>query len=810
MKAMHLRWPGSTGVSLLAGLTTWIALWAWAGFTESASGFLVPCLGACLMVAVSGMLMRSARVPTLLVPLGQIAVLVLWLNRTWAGDLTLGGWIPTPTSMLEVGSRIQDGAVAAQAYAAPVPDSVPQIHALLIVAGASTAVVVDFVACGLRRVPVAGLPLLAVYTAPASILNGGVSWWGFALGAMSFLFLLASDEARRLAHWGRQIGGTQKVFDSLGTSVSTAAVRSSARKIGFTATGLAVIVPVFIPTLSASFFDGNGPGSGGGGDSVSISNPMVDLKRDLSRGQDVDLVWVTTPDPSPSYLRISVLDFFDGKTWKPSGRDIPVEQRAEGRMPRPPGLEPDVARTEVPYRIDISSAFDSRWLPAPYPVFSIEAAGDWRYDTSTMDFISAADGQTTEGMSYDLEALQVEPTAEDLAVAGPTSEEVFTPNTALPSSLPDSVRELARAVTEQEAGKFDKAVRLQQWFREDGGFSYSLERSPGNGVDELERFLSTEPNGRVGYCEQFAAAMAVMGRTLGIPSRVAVGFLRPDRVNGDQYVYSAHDMHAWPEMYFEGTGWVRFEPTPQTRATGVPAYTTQGTPSDEPTQNPSSQNPNQGQNPFDQQEGVAPTPVDKTGGGGSDNTTQSVLTGFIGALVVLALLGAPRLTRFVVRRRRWDRATEPVAVAEAAWSELRDSAIDLGLPWDDSVTLRTRARSLVGSFGEPGEPGRKEDDRTRRPVTGPQANPEATVALQRLVEFLERARYSRAVDMQDVTDDVMLCVQAMRDGSTRQHRVRATWLPESLVRGLSAESMMRRRREAEGRLTSDPGIDHAV
>jgi transglutaminase-like putative cysteine protease len=475
-------------------------------------------------------------------------------------------------------------------------------------------------------------------------------------------------------------------------------------------------------------------------------------------------------------------------------------------MPRPPGLEPDVETTEVPYEIDTSSSFDSRWLPTPYPVSLIEADGDWRYDTSTLDFISAADGQDASDMSYDLEALRVEPTAAELVGAGPVSEDVFTPNTALPSELPDSVRELAREVTEQDAGKFDKAVRLQEWFREDGGFEYSLKRSPGNGTDDLEQFLSTGPEGRVGYCEQFAAAMAVMGRTLGIPSRIAVGFLRPERVNGDQYVYSAHDMHAWPEMYFEGTGWVRFEPTPQRRADSVPAYTTEGVPTGQPSQAPSSANPNQGQNPFDQQESLAPAPVNTPGGDASNSTARNTVTGFIGALVVLGLLGVPRLARTLVRRRRWDRATEPVAVAEAAWSELRDSAIDLGLAWDDSVTLRTRARSLVTAFGEPGG---NVDEWTRRPVTGAQANPEATEALQRLVEFLERARYSRSVDMQDVTDDVALCVQALRDGTSRQRRFRATWAPESLIRGLSASSI-RGRREAEGRLTSEPGIDHAV
>ena len=102
MSSIQLRWPSSTVVSLLAGLTTWIALWAWSGFVEAASGYLVPCLGACFLVAATGALMRSARVPALLVPFGQVAVLLVWLNRTWAGELTLGGWIPTPSSMNEV------------------------------------------------------------------------------------------------------------------------------------------------------------------------------------------------------------------------------------------------------------------------------------------------------------------------------------------------------------------------------------------------------------------------------------------------------------------------------------------------------------------------------------------------------------------------------------------------------------------------------------------------------------------------------------------------------------------------------------
>ena len=808
MREIRLRWPSSMGISLLAGLTTWITIWAWAGFVETSSDFLVPTLSGCFIVAVSGMLLRSARVPTLLVPLGQVALLGIWLSHRWALELTLFDWVPTPDALREVALRVQEGVEAAQVFPAPVPDSEPQIHALLIVAGVSTAVLVDFLACGVRRVPLAGLPLLAVYTAPVSILDSGVSWGGFALAAMSFLFLLASEQARRLSHWGRQISGTHLKFDSLDTEVSTASVRSSARKIGFTATGLAVVIPIFVPTLGASLFDGNLTGSGGDGGTVSLTNPIVDLKRDLSRGSDLDLLWVTTPEPNPSYLRISVLDSFDGKRWSPSGRIIPVEQRADGRIPRAPGLEPDVPRTEVPYEIEIGSEFESTWLPTPYPVSVIRVDGDWRYDLGTLDFISADKGQTTLNLDYSLRALRVEPTAAILAASSAAPEEIFTPYTKLPSSVPDFVRPLTRDLTDQHGSRFEKAVALQQWFREDGGFTYSLDRSAGNGVDELEEFLGNGPSSRIGYCEQFASAMAIMGRSIGIPSRVAVGFLRPERVEGEKYVYSAHDLHAWPEMYFEGTGWVRFEPTPADRANGVPGYTTQQVPGGEPSDSTSSLDPEQDPNRFDDPSAS----VTPNNGGG--NTTaggpKGLLAGFLGSLVVLGALAAPRLTRSLVRSRRWAQAREPVEVAEAAWSELRDSAMDLGLPWDDSATLRTTARSLVRSFGEPIDPGRDRDDRlTRTPLKGAAANPRATDALQRLVKFVERARYAPSVDMQDVTHEVNLCVRALQDGSIRKRKWRAVWLPASLVTGLRTD-LLRTRIPRNVPRFSEPGVDHAI
>ena len=84
------------------------------------------------------------------------------------------------------------------------------------------------------------------------------------------------------------------------------------------------------------------------------------------------------------------------------------------------------------------------------------------------------------------------------------------------------VIDLANQVTGRAGTPFDKAIALQDFFTgPSSGFQYSLQTAPGNGDDALVEFLT---QGKTGYCEQFAAAMAVMLRAVGVPARVAVGF----------------------------------------------------------------------------------------------------------------------------------------------------------------------------------------------------------------------------------------------------------------------------------------------
>ena len=116
---------------------------------------------------------------------------------------------------------------------------------------------------------------------------------------------------------------------------------------------------------------------------------------------------------------------------------------------------------------------------------------------------------------------------------------------------------LARRLTAGAPTAYDAVRRVQDHFRS-GGFTYS-ERPPSRRYP-LDAFLFQD---RIGYCQQFSGAMALMLRMAGIPARVATGF-SPGSLNRDTGEYRVRDLdaHSWVEVYFNGIGWVTFDPTP--------------------------------------------------------------------------------------------------------------------------------------------------------------------------------------------------------------------------------------------------------
>lgn len=151
-----------------------------------------------------------------------------------------------------------------------------------------------------------------------------------------------------------------------------------------------------------------------------------------------------------------------------------------------------------------------------------------------------------------------QPGAADLRAAeGAYPADVISGYLALPP-IDRRIPRLAEQITVSAVNNYDKALAVENYLRTHFAYSLHLPRTVPH--DPLANFLFER---RQGHCEYFASSMAVMLRTLGIPSRVVNGF-RTGEFNDltSQYVVRASDAHSWVEAYFPNYGWVAFDPTP--------------------------------------------------------------------------------------------------------------------------------------------------------------------------------------------------------------------------------------------------------
>ena len=332
-----------------------------------------------------------------------------------------------------------------------------------------------------------------------------------------------------------------------------------------------LVVPVLLPAVAES------PSVGGrGGGFASGINPVVNLGDDLRQGAVQTALTYTTDSGQGNYLRLVSLQNFAGNGWTPDNVTIDRKNTTRKFAP-PPGLFGDVDSTVDRTHVSVVQ-LDSPWLPVPYPSVSITGLdGDWFWDRDALT-VSSPD-RSSWGEDYTVDSLVLDPTPEQLTTAGTTVPPGFNRYLQLPDGMPEIIGSTARRVASSAASNYEKALALQEFFRH-GDFEYS-ESAPvaqnydGSGMDVIAKFLEVKQ----GYCIHFASAMTVMARSIGIPARMAVGFLpgiaTTNRTQGRNiFRVTTHELHTWPELYFEGVGWVRFEPTVSRGE--VPDYAVQG------------------------------------------------------------------------------------------------------------------------------------------------------------------------------------------------------------------------------------------
>lgn len=755
-------------IALTAAGTTWVTTLSWRAFVHGSRHFLVPLLVVALVVALVGFTVRVLRG-------GALTGLVAQLVFGGATVSWLVGGSPIPygsgwTSLVEAIGRAVDTSAK---VAPPAPAGGDAgVAPLLILGGFACLVAVDLLAGGLRRPALAGLPLLVSLSVPFAVSGEEVVWWVFAVSVAGFLSLVGLHERDLVGRWGRRLDEDEPLPRP----------PKGAAMVGGAATALAVIMPAALPGLDVNLF-GFGHGSGSG-DDITVSNPMVSMREDLVRGADRPAVRVVTDDPDPKYLRIAVLNRFGANEWSAGNRQVPEEQDAQGKMPPIYGVADGIRRAAYDYRVIADERFESRWLPTQQHVERIDAVGDWRYDTETMDFIAGDDGLTTAGLDYTFTALELALTSNALedATAGTTA--VDATYREVPQDVPPSVELLAEEVTDGATSSFERAVALQHWFRVSGGFTYDTDVAIGSGPRDLVTFLSEGPGGRTGFCQQFATAMAVMARELGIPARVAVGFLEPEETGPDEWLYSTHDLHAWPELFFSGFGWVAFEPTPPVRAAATPSYTRGIDIGRDPGDRPSTAAP------LPQGEASAgPQPrmdeqINADGDGDGDGGFPWVPFG-LGVLLLALAAGLAAVPSWLRRQRR---ARRLLGGPEEVWAELRDTVVDLGLRWPEGRSPRVIGE-VVGSYV----------------VTVP-----GRTALGAVVAAVETTRYSPRPQPVELSVELAAVLEGLEAGVPASVRRHAAWWPRSVV-GHRLSLRPQSTAVAPGRLAEDEQdlVDHA-
>lgn len=689
-------------------------------------------------------------------PLGAVAGWLMALTFVFFSETSVLGFIPTPATATAALDLANEASIAIMSSTTPAP-AVPSLVFLVAAGLGFAAVLVDTLAITVALPAAGALGSILIMLPSALITAHGISTFAFVTAASGYLLLLGC------CRWYAPDGKLR--------AAATAAPSGTLARgaiMGAAVVLIMALLPVFIPGFNQGAFP-QGARLGQQGAAARI-DPMISLGKDLREQSSKVALKYLTSSPNGLYLRLNTLEDFTGKSWQPS--------------PFPTGLSPELSvlaptpapNPSLPQRTTLTEFTDvfvsSHWLPTvltPIKVSGLDGRWLWNPSTATI----RSERSSTAKQKYSVVSSMPQLTQSLLqSAAAPPSEELDPLYTELPNDVPEQLRETAFEVAGSATTPYEKAVALQEYLRS-AAFTYSLdtpaeEGYDGSGMAVLDDFLTTKS----GYCVHFSAAMAVMARELGVPSRIAVGYapgsttlevVTRDGLTLNGFQVAGKDAHAWPELYFEGVGWVPFEPTPSRGQ--VPEYSVED-------QAPVNNNPDA---PLPNQPAAttaAPSETASTsaaaGPGSSASVAQSrwlEVTGVLALLLLILLI--PAAVRAMVRRRRLARvrhgAAGPGGAAAPgviAWREVLATAVDCGYTVDPALTPALQAQALA-----------------------PLAGSDAAADLALVRSGYENAVYSGGHDVSG-RDDLANAVESLNAqllGRTAPWRgVRARFLPASL------------------------------
>ena len=700
-------------------------------------------VGAVIAVAVTGTLTRLRTLPVATCLGAGVAGLLLYLNLVFEARHSLLYVIPTPGSAARLAGLAAAGLHDANRYTTPVPN-VPGLMLLAVGGVGITAVMTDLIAVRLQSAALAGLPLLVLFCVPVIMdashyqLADGVV---FCLAGAGYLAMLA-------------VGGRPSPNS---TALPVAG--------GFASIAVALCAPLLLSVVHLSTLFASGADAGG------LPQTMAQLHE--SRPSVVFTYTTTAPaslqQNDPQYFRQYVFDTLDQTGWQLAS--YPPGTAQASSLPQPPGLSDLSAAQPVSTTVTTTgfSGAHPAFLPLPYPEIRVSVPGRWLADPDLMIYSPAS---PLAGITYSAASYAIDPSQAQLAAVPPlTGIPGLAPDLQLPPSYRTAaLKQLAQAQTSGQATEFGKVNALANWLSSPP-FQYNLAAAPSASAAGLLSFLTTT---RTGYCVQYASAMTVLTRLLGIPARFVTGYTAGTPGKGGSYVVKTTDAHAWTEVYFPTFGWIRFEPTPGGQGgtavrpdymsapagTGtigpaepvIEATTGSGSVLTGPHANRLTAKPAQQAD----QPGARPQ-------GRPAGTSRAATALAVVAAIALAVI-APAAFRITRRRWRWMRATDAIARAHVAWCEFRDDLADFGFRGRPGESPRTLAARVSVTLPEP-----------------------ANAAVRRLARAEECASYAaRPPASPDLRRDGTTARRGLAATASRSTRWRARVLPASLLASTTA------------------------
>ncbi len=658
-------------VTALMALGTFVSMFALTTLIEDRAWLRAVFLVLAL-VTTANLLTRAATRSRFLPTLASLVTAIVVMIPLFAVDQDgVRDLLPTPSAIGDLWQAMANGVTYAADTPAPAVATTPLV-ALLTGFAVAVFIVADHLAASWRAVAVSGVVLMLPWT-PAIFIQFQVPLWALFATAACWMIAMGAARSSMVTHRTAPMSGA------------------------VIATSAALLVTVLVVPAALG---GNGWGSiprFNAPDSLETStrlNLALDLRNSLTVNSEQVVMTYTSTGSHPDTLRVYTYRNFDGSMWTREKAEPTDTVPATGPVLWP--LEPAGWDEAKRVTLDMNvTRLSERNLPIPTFPRAVSVDDSWSYSPSRDEVTTS--GKGTRDLQYSIDTDLAYFTADNLqasqAAINAGGDEIGGGYTDVPSSVDLArLQSLAISITEDATSQYGQAVALQNYLRNTENFTYDTSVSPDGGGDSVSQFLDD----RAGYCVQFATTMVMLSRSLGIPSRLAVGFLGGHLTDNNIWAVRSGDAHAWPELYFPGEGWVRFEPTPAVQTGSAPQYTMDSAsggfgsgsvtiPSAEPN---TSGNPN------------APVNTTDPETGSGDTTGDSGVAWWLIAVMVL-VAAAAGAGAWMLRQRAAARAI--AHGPEAAWVSLR-ARVPEALRWPLSLTPLEAADGLSTSLEASGTP----------------------------------------------------------------------------------------------------------